>query len=104
MPIGLTKSFVIISQGILYSCNEMHADYLFPKNKFYDTQYDTGDKVIQCGRHNDIFKLWLQWRAKVGSTQTEVTTIIGGNKLFTLTLFVTFIVSGNARHGGTRRP
>ena len=21
-------------------------------------------KVIQCGRHNDIFKLWLQWRAR----------------------------------------
>lgn len=34
-------------------------------DKLYDVQYDTGDKVIQCGRHNDIFKLWLQWRAKV---------------------------------------
>lgn len=34
------------------------------KDKLYDIQYDTGDKVIQCGRHNDIFKLWLQWRAK----------------------------------------
>ena len=26
--------------------------------------YDTGDKVIQCGRHNDIFKFWLAWRGK----------------------------------------
>ena len=34
-------------------------------DKLYDVKYDTGDKVIQCGRHNDIFKLWLQWRAKV---------------------------------------
>lgn len=33
-------------------------------DKLYDISYDTGDKVIQCGRHNDIFKLWLQWRAK----------------------------------------
>jgi len=33
-------------------------------DKQYDISYDTGDKVIQCGRHNDIFKLWLQWRAK----------------------------------------
>lgn len=33
-------------------------------DKLYDIGYDTGDKVIQCGRHNDIFKLWLQWRSK----------------------------------------
>jgi len=26
--------------------------------------YDTGDKAIQCGRHNDIFKFWLMWRAR----------------------------------------
>ena len=45
----------------------MCAGYLFQQDKFYDLQYDTGDKVIQCGRHNDIFKLWLQWRAKVGN-------------------------------------
>jgi glutamate decarboxylase len=43
----------------------MSADYLFMPDKLYDVQYDTGDKVIQCGRHNDIFKLWLQWRSKV---------------------------------------
>lgn len=43
----------------------MSAEYLFMTDKLYDVQYDTGDKVIQCGRHNDIFKLWLQWRAKV---------------------------------------
>jgi glutamate decarboxylase len=42
----------------------MSAEYLFMTDKLYDIQYDTGDKVIQCGRHNDIFKLWLQWRAK----------------------------------------
>lgn len=47
------------------SCNQMSADYLFMQDKLYDVKYDTGDKVIQCGRHNDIFKLWLQWRAKV---------------------------------------
>ena len=56
------------------SCNQMSADYLFMQDKLYDVQYDTGDKVIQCGRHNDIFKLWLQWRAKV-SMQITVTII-----------------------------
>lgn len=50
--------------GLLMSCNQMSADYLFMQDKLYDIKYDTGDKVIQCGRHNDIFKLWLQWRAK----------------------------------------
>jgi glutamate decarboxylase len=42
----------------------MSAEYLFMTDKLYDIGYDTGDKVIQCGRHNDIFKLWLQWRSK----------------------------------------
>ncbi|XP_017009642.2 glutamate decarboxylase [Drosophila takahashii] len=50
--------------GLLISCNQMSAEYLFMTDKQYDISYDTGDKVIQCGRHNDIFKLWLQWRAK----------------------------------------
>ncbi|XP_065336093.1 glutamate decarboxylase [Cloeon dipterum] len=51
-------------EGLLLSCNQMSADYLFMPDKLYDVSYDTGDKVIQCGRHNDIFKLWLQWRSK----------------------------------------
>ncbi|CAF4832541.1 unnamed protein product [Pieris macdunnoughi] len=50
--------------GILLSCNAMSAEYLFMTDKIYDPRFDTGDKVIQCGRHNDIFKLWLQWRGK----------------------------------------
>ena len=52
-------------QGLLISCNQMCADYLFQQDKPYDVNYDTGDKVIQCGRHNDIFKFWLLWRSKV---------------------------------------
>ena len=51
-------------QSLLYHCNRMCADYLFQQDKHYDVTYDTGDKVIQCGRHNDIFKFWLVWRAK----------------------------------------
>lgn len=43
----------------------MSADYLFQQDKPYDVSYDTGDKAMQCGRHNDIFKLWLMWRSKV---------------------------------------
>jgi len=51
-------------KGLLISCNQMSADYLFQTDKCYDVTFDTGDKVIQCGRHNDIFKLWLMWRSK----------------------------------------
>jgi len=51
----------------------MSAEYLFMTDKLYDINYDTGDKVIQCGRHNDIFKLWLQWRSKV--CKSLITTI-----------------------------
>lgn len=43
----------------------MSADYLFQQDKPYDVSFDTGDKAMQCGRHNDIFKLWLMWRSKV---------------------------------------
>lgn len=42
----------------------MHATYLFQQDKHYDIAYDTGDKTIQCGRHVDVFKVWLMWRAK----------------------------------------
>ena len=55
-------------QGLLISCNQMSADYLFQTDKCYDVRYDTGDKVIQCGRHNDIFKFWLQWRSRVSNS------------------------------------
>ncbi|XP_067934403.1 glutamate decarboxylase 1-like [Watersipora subatra] len=51
-------------QGLLKECNSMCANYLFQTDKQYDMSYDTGDKTMQCGRRNDIFKLWLSWRAK----------------------------------------
>lgn len=57
-------------KGMLIECNKMKADYLFMKDKFYDTSFDKGERVIQCGRHNDVFKLWLQWRAR-GDTGFE---------------------------------
>ena len=44
----------------------MGAGYLFQPDKLYNVDFDTGDKAIQCGRHVDIFKLWLMWKARVG--------------------------------------
>ncbi|OXB77974.1 UNVERIFIED_CONTAM: hypothetical protein H355_009545 [Colinus virginianus] len=56
--------FKYLSEGILQGCNQMCAGYLFQQDKQYDVSYDTGDKAIQCGRHVDIFKFWLMWKAK----------------------------------------
>ena len=51
-------------KGLLESSNALKAAYLFQPDKHYDISYDTGDKAIQCGRHNDVFKFWLVWRAR----------------------------------------
>ena len=75
LPSFATHSPLFMLQGLLISCNQMSAEYLFMTDKLYDVKYDTGDKVIQCGRHNDIFKLWLQWRAKVHAHVTIVTKL-----------------------------
>uniref|UniRef100_A0A8C4Q4U5 Glutamate decarboxylase 1 n=1 Tax=Eptatretus burgeri TaxID=7764 RepID=A0A8C4Q4U5_EPTBU len=58
------SAILVREEGLLLSCNQMSAKYLFQSDKQYDTSYDTGDKVIQCGRHVDIFKFWLMWKAK----------------------------------------
>ena len=44
--------------------NQMSAGYLFQPDKHYGKSLDTGDKTIQCGRHVDILKLWLAWKAR----------------------------------------
>uniref|UniRef100_A0A914DCG0 Glutamate decarboxylase n=1 Tax=Acrobeloides nanus TaxID=290746 RepID=A0A914DCG0_9BILA len=51
-------------KDLLLKTNQMSADYLFQQDKCYDVRYDTGDKAMQCGRRNDVFKLWLMWRSK----------------------------------------
>ncbi|XP_053106543.1 glutamate decarboxylase 1-like isoform X2 [Hemicordylus capensis] len=58
------SAFLVREKGLLQACNQLCAGYLFQPDKHYDTTYDTGDKTIQCGRHVDVFKLWLMWRAK----------------------------------------
>uniref|UniRef100_A0A3Q2XVU2 Glutamate decarboxylase 3 n=1 Tax=Hippocampus comes TaxID=109280 RepID=A0A3Q2XVU2_HIPCM len=68
MGVPLQCSAILIKKkGLLQKCNELGAPYLFQKDKCYDVSYDTGDKSIQCGRHVDVFKLWLMWKAKVTS-------------------------------------
>ncbi|KJE94528.1 glutamic acid decarboxylase isoform 67 [Capsaspora owczarzaki ATCC 30864] len=64
MGIPLQCSAILIrTSGLLSGCNATNAQYLFQKDKI-NTEYDTGDKAIQCGRKVDVFKLWLAWKAK----------------------------------------
>ncbi|KAK9502790.1 hypothetical protein O3M35_011496 [Rhynocoris fuscipes] len=58
------STFLTRHKTILSECHSASAQYLFQKDKFYDTSYDTGDKHIQCGRRADVFKFWLMWKAK----------------------------------------
>uniref|UniRef100_A0A669DN89 Glutamate decarboxylase 1 n=1 Tax=Oreochromis niloticus TaxID=8128 RepID=A0A669DN89_ORENI len=65
MGVPLQCSAILVRErGLLQGCNSMCAGYLFQPDKQYDVTYDTGDKAIQCGRHVDIFKFWLMWKAK----------------------------------------
>ncbi|XP_058447486.1 cysteine sulfinic acid decarboxylase [Malaya genurostris] len=64
------STFLTRHEGILSDCHSTNATYLFQKDKFYDTRYDTGDKHIQCGRRADVLKFWFMWRAK-GTTGLE---------------------------------
>lgn len=54
----------LFEQGLLEQCHSANAAYLFQQDKFYDVSYDTGDKSIQCGRKNDVLKLWIMWKNK----------------------------------------
>ncbi|XP_062576120.1 glutamate decarboxylase 1-like [Saccostrea cucullata] len=73
MGVPLQCSAILVRHsGELQRANELCADYLYQTDKFYDVTYDTGDKSIQCGRHNDVFKLWLMWRSKGDSGFEDV--------------------------------
>ncbi|XP_030376770.1 cysteine sulfinic acid decarboxylase [Scaptodrosophila lebanonensis] len=58
------STFLTRHKHVLSQCHSTNAAYLFQKDKFYDTSYDTGDKHIQCGRRADVFKFWFMWKAK----------------------------------------
>lgn len=58
------STFLLRHEGILSEVHSANAAYLFQKDKFYDTRFDTGDKHIQCGRRADVLKFWFMWKAK----------------------------------------
>ena len=44
----------------------MGASYLFQQDKFYDVNFDLGDKSVQCGRKADSLKLFLMYKINGG--------------------------------------
>ncbi|XP_055506702.1 acidic amino acid decarboxylase GADL1-like [Leucoraja erinacea] len=56
--------------GLIDKCHCAQAMYLFQPDKFYNVEYDKGDKSIQCSRRADAFKFWLTWKA-IGSSGLE---------------------------------
>lgn len=58
------STLLLRHENILSEAHCTNAAYLFQKDKFYDTSYDTGDKHVQCGRRPDVLKYWFMWKAK----------------------------------------
>lgn len=78
------STFLVKHDGILQACHSANATYLFQKDKFYNTQYDTGDKHIQCGRRADVLKFWFMWRAKgTKGLEAHVDKIFSNAEYFT---------------------
>lgn len=76
-------SLLLIKEGdILNKCHTREAQYLFQKDKFYDTSYDCGDRYVQCGRRCDVFKLFLMWKAKGSSGFEKHVDIIMENSKY----------------------
>jgi glutamate/tyrosine decarboxylase-like PLP-dependent enzyme len=48
------------NKGILQSSNASAAEYLFHQHS--ESDYDLGDKSLQCGRRADALKLFLGWK------------------------------------------
>jgi sulfinoalanine decarboxylase len=60
MGVPLTCSVLLVRKpGILASQLSEKADYLFHG----DDMYDRGQTSLQCGRRNDVLKLWAAWQA-----------------------------------------
>nr|APU50750.1 cysteine sulfinic acid decarboxylase-like protein 209 [Saccoglossus kowalevskii] len=64
VPLQCSAFLLRDNVGLMHNAHCAGATYLFQQDKFYDMSYDTGDKVIQCGRKVDAFKLWLMFKAK----------------------------------------
>lgn len=81
------STFLLRHEGILKACHSTSATYLFQKDKFYDTKYDTGDKHVQCGRRADVLKFWFMWKAKgTSGLEEHINKVFEMAEYFTTTI------------------
>ena len=60
MGIPLICSFILVrDRGLLHASFNETAEYLFQAD---DPDLNMGTKSIQCGRRNDVLKLWAAWK------------------------------------------
>ncbi|KAK0098454.1 hypothetical protein PV326_008217 [Microctonus aethiopoides] len=81
------STLLIKHENLLQLAHSSNATYLFQKDKFYDTTFDSGDKHVQCGRRADVLKFWFMWKAK-GTSGFELHV----NKVMQLSRFFTDLI------------
>jgi len=55
------SAFLTKHEGLLAEAHSANAAYLFQKDRL-NSECDTGDKSLQCGRKVDVLKLWMQFK------------------------------------------
>lgn len=56
---------LVKNKNIMKECNSLCVPYLFQTDKTsYDSSFDVGKDLIQCGRKVDVLKLWIMWKAR----------------------------------------
>ncbi|XP_018323073.1 cysteine sulfinic acid decarboxylase [Agrilus planipennis] len=81
------STFLLRHKNILSDAHSANASYLFQKDKFYDTRFDTGDKHVQCGRRADVFKFWFMWKAKgTSGLENHVDKVFDNARFFATSL------------------
>ncbi|KAJ8924799.1 hypothetical protein NQ315_000953 [Exocentrus adspersus] len=81
------STLLLRHEGILSASHSANAAYLFQKDKFYDTTYDTGDKHVQCGRRADVLKFWFMWKAKgTSGLERHIDKVFENSKFFVDTI------------------
>ncbi len=62
MNVPLVSSVILFNAGNIMRNNltKLTTNYIFHENE--DQNCDPGESSIQCGRRNDVLKLWLTWK------------------------------------------
>lgn len=62
MNVPLVSSVILFNAGNVMKKNltKLTTNYIFHENE--DRNCDLGESSIQCGRRNDVLKLWLTWK------------------------------------------